>query len=68
MSKLLFKVLFFFFIAGFYPSIPSGIDFSELNAEQTTKKKKKKKRKKKSSSRKKSSSKKKRKKKPTEVK
>ena len=42
MSKLLFKVLFFFFIAGFYPSIPSGIDFSELNAEQTTKKKKKK--------------------------
>ena len=53
MSKLLFKVLFFFFLAGFYPSIPSGIDFSELNAEQTTKKKKKKKRKKKSSSRKK---------------
>ena len=53
MSKLLFKVLFFFFIAGFYPSIPSGIDFSELNAEQTTKKKKKKKKKKKSSSRKK---------------
>ena len=44
MSKLLFKVLFFFFIAGFYPSIPSGIDFSELNAEQTTKKKKKKRR------------------------
>ena len=42
MSKLLFKVLFFFFLAGFYPSIPSGIDFSELNAEQTTKKKKKK--------------------------
>ena len=68
MPKLLLKVLFFFFLAGFYPSIPSGIDFSELNAEQTTKKKKKKKRKKKSSSRKKSSSKKKRKKKPTEVK
>ena len=42
MSKLLFKVLFFFFIAGFYPSIPSGIDFSELNAEQTTKKRKEK--------------------------